>query len=67
MRQYTVEFVQAVIAHHQPPLAALGVLDGDPGTQLLGQVILQPAYVWIQCTASGFRSRAMGLCRSLSF
>src|SRR6056297_4116284 len=41
MRQYTVEFIQTAVVENQPALAARTVLNVDPGTQFIRQLVLQ--------------------------
>src|SRR6185312_15827789 len=49
--QDAVQLVEAVVADHQPALAARGVLDGHLGTELVGQLLLEALYIRVAVSA----------------
>src|SRR6185437_15856504 len=55
-----VELVQAVVAHHELPFAALRVLDQHLRPELIGEVLLQPADIRIGGAGALARRGALG-------
>ena len=50
MAQNAIELVQGTVFDHQFALATLTVIDGDPGPETLGQIVLQGPYIGINGT-----------------